>query len=89
MSHSGGRVLQHKVRERQRKALLKLGSIHPDAMDALQMLLDGRNTEELPTAELQEALAIEQEALDAIPEVSREEEDDNNEDFEEDDNTYM
>jgi hypothetical protein len=58
-------------------------------MDALQMLLDGRNTEELPTAELQEALAIEQEALDAIPEVSREEEEDNNEDFDEDDNTYM
>jgi hypothetical protein len=58
-------------------------------MDALQMLIDGPNTEELPPAELQEALAIEQEALDAIPEVSREEEDDNNEDFEEDDNTYM
>jgi hypothetical protein len=58
-------------------------------MDALQMLLDGRNTEKLPQAELEEALAIEQEALDDIPEVSREEEDDNNEDFEEDDNTYM
>jgi hypothetical protein len=58
-------------------------------MDALQMLLNGPNTEELPPAELQEALAIEQEALDAIPEICRDEEDDVNEDFEEDDNTYI
>jgi hypothetical protein len=84
MSHNGGRVLEHKVRERQRKALLTLGSIHPDAMDALQMLLDGPITEELAPAELEEALAMEQEALDAIPEVHREEEDDIDEDFEED-----
>jgi hypothetical protein len=54
MSYNDGRILEHKVRERQRKALLTLGSIHPDAMAALQMLLNGPNT------------AIEQEALDAI-----------------------
>jgi hypothetical protein len=58
-------------------------------MDALQMLLDGPNMEELPPVELQEALAMEQEALDAIPEVCQEEEDDINENFEEDDNAYM
>jgi hypothetical protein len=85
MAHNGGRVLVHKVRERQRKALLTLGSIHPDAEEALQMLLDGPSWEKLAPADLKEALAIEQEALDAIPVVDEDEEDDINEDLEEDD----
>jgi hypothetical protein len=82
--HNGGRVLVHKVRERQRKALLTLGSIQPDAEEALRMLLDGP-LEELEPSEQEEALAMEQEALDVIPVALQEEEDEINEDFKDDD----
>jgi hypothetical protein len=58
-------------------------------MDALQMLLDGPNTNELAPTELQEALAIDQDALDVIPEVYRGEEDDITENFEENDDMYF
>jgi hypothetical protein len=84
MSHNGGRVLIHKVRDRQRKTLLIQGSIHPDAEDALKELLDGP-MEELAPDELEEALVMEQEPLDAIPMVAQEEEDEINEDFEKED----
>ena len=39
LSHNGGRVLKRKVTQRQRKHLMQMGSIHPDAEDALKILL--------------------------------------------------
>ena len=38
-AHNGGRVLKRKVTQRQRKHLMQLGPVHPDAEEALQILL--------------------------------------------------
>ena len=38
-AHNGGRVLKRKVTQRQRKHLMQLGPVHPDAEEALEILL--------------------------------------------------
>jgi hypothetical protein len=83
LSHSGGRVLKRKVTNRQRKHLLKMGSIHPDAEEALTILLDnGRANVELAPAEVHEALEIEELALAQSSDVENDEEDDLAADYE-------
>jgi hypothetical protein len=82
LSHNNGRVLKHKVNNRQRKHLLKMGSIHPDAKDALAMLLTiGPVEDALEPAEVQVALKIEEMALEDLPVAHQDEEDDFEEDY--------
>jgi hypothetical protein len=82
LSHNKGRVLKHKVNNRQRKHLLKMGSIHPDAEAALAILLTiGPIEDELEPAEVQVALEIEELALEDLPVVHQDEEDDYEEDY--------
>jgi hypothetical protein len=48
-AHNGGRVLKRKgVTQRQRIGLMKMGPIHPDAEDALKILLGQRVDAEEP-----------------------------------------
>jgi hypothetical protein len=80
-AHNGGRVLKRKVSNRQRKHLLRMGPVHFDVLEALEILLrNGPAEEELAPAELQEALVILEEALDDISPVEHDEDDDDFED---------
>ena len=82
LSHNGGRVLKRKITNRQRKYLLTMGSIHPDAEDALEKLLTIGPTEGvLALAEIEEALGIEEEAFANIIDAEHDEEDDIPDDF--------
>ena len=56
MSHNGGRVLKRKVTQRQRKHLLQMGPIHPDAEDALKILLGQAPIEAEEEGEMQAGL---------------------------------
>jgi hypothetical protein len=81
-AHNGGRVLKHKVSKRQRKHLLRMGPVHHDALEALEILLrNGPAEEELAPGELQAALVLLEEALNDIPVIEQDEDDDNLEDL--------
>jgi hypothetical protein len=41
LAHNGGRVLSTKFKNRQRKETMTMGVVHPDAKEALQILLQG------------------------------------------------
>ena len=74
-AHNGGRVLKRKVTNRQRKHLLTMGPVHPDAQDALQILLGVQPPDQLAPGESEEALEIEHQHLNDIPEAEDENDD--------------
>ena len=62
---------------RQRKHHLTMGPIHPDAEDAILILLGIQpNERELAPHEVEEAITVEQEHLNDIPQPQAEEDDD-------------
>ena len=81
LSHNGGRVLKRKVSATQRKHLLKVGIIYPDAVDALKISQGKRvGDSKLNDLEVEGALAMEEIALGDIAEASNDEDDDGEED---------
>ena len=74
-AHNGGRVLKRKVAKRQRKHLLTIGPVHPDAQGALNISLSIDEVVKLAFTEIEEALIIEEMNLNQIPDVFMEEED--------------
>jgi hypothetical protein len=59
-----------------------MGPVHDDALEALEILLrNGPAEEELAPGELQDALVLEEEALNVIPVIEQDEDDDNLEDL--------
>ena len=63
ISHNGGRVLTRKVTQRQRKHFLQLGPVHPDAEDALRILLSNEPAVALGADELAEVEQVVEQAL--------------------------
>ena len=55
-AHNGGRVLKHKVTQRQRKHLMQMGPVHPDAEEALRILLGQAPEEPAEAGEMEEGL---------------------------------
>jgi hypothetical protein len=83
---NGGRVLKHKVSRRQRKHLLTMGPIHPDAQEALDKLLAiGRAEQPLDEEEIAHAMDEEDEALIAIDQADLNSDDEDDIDNENDD----
>ena len=74
-THYGGRVLKRKVINRQRKHLLTMGPVHPDAPCASSILLSIDEVVELAFDEIKETLIIEENNLNQITDSYTEEED--------------
>ena len=61
--HNGGRVLKRKVTKRQRKHLLTMSPVHPDAHCVLNILLGIDEVVKLAFTEIEEAMFIKKDNL--------------------------
>ena len=81
MSHNGGRVLKRKVTQKQRKHMMQMGPIHPDAVDVLKILLGEAPLEAEEEGEMQAGLqALMDEVEDELQGLGEGENDPDNDD---------
>lgn len=79
MAHNGGRVLKRKVTKRQRKGLLVLGPVHPDAVEALVIILGDGLEVALGDTEIADAQAAVEEHMGVLGEGENDPEDSDSE----------
>ena len=65
-AHNGGRVLARKVTQRQRKQLMTMGPVHPDADEAMKILLGMVIPEEPDVFPMADVILAAEEAIDDL-----------------------